>query len=597
MLIKIKCPSYLINLIKNFLSERIIIIKFGNLTINHTLSKGCPQGSILGPTIWLIIAESIFQNFSYLNSNLIAFADDFLIISGGQTRRTLEEKGQNSLNEFSILASNAKLKISIEKTTQFTFTHSGPPLKRKPTIKLNNHKIKQIDYLKYLGITFQYNLRWYPHIKNIKTKLNILYNNWLKISGRLWGTSSNLLKFWYLTVVNKIITYACGSWADNLNKGELDLLTKCQRPFLLRICRTYRTAPTIALCTLAGIPPIHISIKYENLQSNLLNTQKNELNTFENHPITLKNSTTHIAPYDRNFNFNFYKENLIKNDFEIFTDGSKSPTGVGAAFVVYHLGKEIHYKEIKLSINNSNYQAESYAIYDALVWIKTNKNNLQIKNLTVFSDSLSSLIAITSFNQKYRNLQLIQKLLLELSFELNINLTWLKAHTGIEGNESADKHAKAATLKELTDIILPLPISYIKKQLKTQLINEWQLIWNNAEQGRLTYTYIPKIKDNQLFSSPYLNTLLTNHGPFPSYHYRFKLVDIPSPLCICGSFGNSEHYMFQCKLTKSFHFKKPSSEHNQKWTQNINNNKFLLNKTKNLITWLNENIESLYSPR
>lgn len=391
-----------------------------------------------------------------------------------------------------------------------------------------------------------------------------------------------------MTVINKILTYACGAWAYNLNKTEQKLLQKLQRPFLLRISRCYKTTPTSSLFTLTGIPPLNIQIKYDSLQSKLLNINTNSC-IFENKRISEKRPTTHLAPYNRNFNITTFNPKSKRDQFEIYTDGSKSEDGVGYAFLVLKNNNEIYNQQIKLHNNNSIFQAEYQAILSALQWIKKNHNNLNINSINILSDSLSTITAIKSFNQKHYALQNIQSLLFHLSNKLKITITWIKAHSNHFGNEKADTYAKQSTLKTKIDQILPLPSSYIKRSLNKKLILEWQNYWTNEITGRLTYKYIPKISLKHLFKSPHLNCLISNHGPFPEFLFRFRLGDCISENCICGQTGNSEHYMFDCTLTSNFHFKKPNQLNYYIWTIKMNNNKFLLNKAKNLINWLSEN--------
>ncbi len=76
--------NILINLIKTFLLKRYIIIKFGNKMHRHFNSKDCPQGAVLRPAISLIIAQIIFDKLNYEHATLLAFEDDFLIITRGQ---------------------------------------------------------------------------------------------------------------------------------------------------------------------------------------------------------------------------------------------------------------------------------------------------------------------------------------------------------------------------------------------------------------------------------------------------------------------------------------------------------------------------------
>lgn len=587
-----RSPAVLINLIITFLQSRYIIINSGEKTFKHFLSKGCPQGSVLGPTLWLVMAQNILNNFNNQPASLIAFADDFLIISSGENRRSVEKKSQKALNHFSALAINNHLTISNDKTYHFTFNKSGAVLKRLPTIRLNDKFIPRKKYLVYLGLTLQHNLRWYGHIRSIKQKVQLQHLSLNRVSGRLWGVPGSLLKIWYSTTSERSYAYASAIWATDLIESEIKLLHTCQRPFLLKITRPYKTAPTHGLNTLAGIPPLHLTLKYDGLRAQVLQLGKRppSLTFLKDLPISIKSKSNHLRPSQKKFSFSAANPDS-KSSFNIFTDGSKSDDGVGAAFAVLHNDIQIFTNSFKLNSEATVFQAELQAILQALTWLQNNHSSLNIKNIHLYSDSQASLFAISKFKQQIPSIQKIQTLLKTLNLSTNIQLFWVKGHAGCSGNEIADTLAKTATKKPTIDISLPLAPSYIKSKLHQLKMREWQNFWINSDRGRPTFTYLPRVSDNILFDSPYINCLLTNHGPFPQYLHRFTFIN--SPLCVCGEMGTAQHYMFDCQLTSNFHFRRPSAQYWEKWSMDLNFSKVLRRRAQLLVTWLQEHQSDL----
>ena len=116
-----------------------------------------------------------------------------------------------------------------------------------------------------------------------------------------------------------------------------------------------------------------------------------------------------------------------------YTDGSKCDTGVGCAFVVGATTRSF-----SLPPYATVYSSELIAIYKALCFIEVGDDS----RCVIFSDSLSSLLALSGFNPSHPLLQDILLLLTRLNHAgKSVAFCWIPAHVGLEGNERADKAA------------------------------------------------------------------------------------------------------------------------------------------------------------
>ena len=121
---------------------------------------------------------------------------------------------------------------------------------------------------------------------------------------------------------------------------------------------------------------------------------------------------------------------------------------------------------IRLPEDTTIYTAEAYAILRAL------KHGLQNrKDLVIFTDSLSCLVAIKHYQTEHTIITRILNILHHSS--LNINLCWIPSHCNVLGNEQADRIAKRSlNLAEITHIDTPRK-EYMKK-VRKKIIKEWQ---------------------------------------------------------------------------------------------------------------------------
>ncbi|GIX80133.1 hypothetical protein CEXT_702851 [Caerostris extrusa] len=128
------------------------------------------------------------------NKKLQAFADDFIFTITSDNRKEMEKKSTTSSQKFMTWAINEKLQISEQKPKQWYLAKGQ--YKRKPLIRLNNTTIKCYKELNYLGVTFDQNLNFIPHLKNQKEVL-IHANRLAAMTGRGWGVNPKIIRKWY----------------------------------------------------------------------------------------------------------------------------------------------------------------------------------------------------------------------------------------------------------------------------------------------------------------------------------------------------------------------------------------------------------------
>nr|CAH7748853.1 unnamed protein product [Callosobruchus chinensis] len=149
--------------------------------------------------------------------------------------------------------------------------------------------------------------------------------------------------------------------------------------------------------------------------------------------------------------------NECNSNITIFCDGSKTPKGVGSAFVIMELDITI---SIRVPDHSSIFTAEATAIAESLQW----SIDHNVKHLAVLSDSKSILQSLAS--SKLTNNYLICKIK-SLVYRLNqhgskVFFVWIKGHTGILGNERADQaaknaiHSNSASNFYVTEDLIPL---------------------------------------------------------------------------------------------------------------------------------------------
>ena len=174
---RLNCPLHLIAWLRNYLTGRSAYIEIKSTLSDHfSLFKGVPQGSCIGPVLFIIFHYDILNAVSDLHFKHL-FADDLAIVitpsanwSSMQLIPSLGNQVSRVLNDLSTYAQNWKQPINFRKTQWTLFHRQVSP--KIPTIYCDNMTIEHVPKFKYLGTTLDARLSFNSHVDSIKSKIN-----------------------------------------------------------------------------------------------------------------------------------------------------------------------------------------------------------------------------------------------------------------------------------------------------------------------------------------------------------------------------------------------------------------------------------------
>jgi hypothetical protein len=205
-----------LNWFKTYLTERQQYVELDHIKSDTSqISVGVPQGSILGPLLFIIYINDIKNSTQFFE--FIKYADDTNLLNSMTTLTGRDTCLINNELEkvFTWLCVN-KLSLNIAKT-KFMLFHNA----RKnvdiliPSLRLNGIDIERVDNFNFLGVTLDENMNWHSHVNKVAMKLSrglgILYK--LRHIFPLY-----ILRTLYNSLTLPHLTYGILAWGKNTKR-------------------------------------------------------------------------------------------------------------------------------------------------------------------------------------------------------------------------------------------------------------------------------------------------------------------------------------------------------------------------------------------
>ena len=132
--------------------------------------QGVPQGSILGPLLFLIYINDLTSCLADDGVNLIQFADDSTIMCNALNYDELSLIANRSLEKLNQWCSHNKMKVNAAKTHVLPFAKNSHAIS-KPNIIYNKELLSYVTTAKILGVTFDSRLTFKDHVQEIRKTL------------------------------------------------------------------------------------------------------------------------------------------------------------------------------------------------------------------------------------------------------------------------------------------------------------------------------------------------------------------------------------------------------------------------------------------
>lgn len=242
-------PDNLVRLCGSFMSNR------PNKAGDHVfkVDRGCPQGTSLGPTLWLFALEEWIRRMRDMvertrkeGMNRLWFqvyADDQVVLLTGTSAREIEHIWDRVQFECSDWASKRGMRYSVNKT-QALFKGVGNI--RGPLLYFQGNRITYNESIQYLGIQVDRLTNFVAHTAKVRRKAGEVTCKFKGMLGRKLGKD----KGWVKTVSEKIIMpavmYGVEVWGEGLKDSRsIRNIKAAERYSLMAMVKAYKTTSSL----------------------------------------------------------------------------------------------------------------------------------------------------------------------------------------------------------------------------------------------------------------------------------------------------------------------------------------------------------------
>lgn len=249
---KIDLPKNVFSTLRSFMDNRMQCVSANNVTSSfRKVVSGVPQGSILGPTLFLIYINSI--NFLKNKGASQLYADDFASVYGEPDLLSLKSAMENDLSNLSTWLKDHRMEINLKKTG-YILLHGNKHLEnftqRSLNITFNNSLIERKEKETYLGIVFDDDHSFKSQVRKVKSKINSMS---YAISRMRYFVNHKTVNILYFAHIYSHLTYVNPVWTAT-NAQLLSSLFVSQKKALKIIYGKKRTFPTAELFTEKILP-------------------------------------------------------------------------------------------------------------------------------------------------------------------------------------------------------------------------------------------------------------------------------------------------------------------------------------------------------
>nr|CAH7718740.1 unnamed protein product [Callosobruchus chinensis] len=268
------------NWFHSYLYDRKHYVEVDNVqSEQHSYNIGVPQGSILGPLLYIIYVNDFPSDCS------VMYADDTSLLISGKNLKSVVEQANSSLSDAQQWYISNRLVVNPKKSVYLRFNYSNVKIDHSLLIKSAGKSIMQVETTKFLGIYISQNCKWDTHIEKTCQKIAPLCYCLYQLS---FIVEKWILLMFYYAQIHSVLSYGIEAWGASSKIQRLFRIQKRAIRAIAGVGRRTSCRNLFKSFEILTLPSVYImnTLLHAKTHMNLFNTLNSGIyNTMKSLPL------------------------------------------------------------------------------------------------------------------------------------------------------------------------------------------------------------------------------------------------------------------------------------------------------------------------